>query len=204
LVRDKGKDTIPKLSSSNIRYKQHINNTTNNNIINNKKETIMSANGGTTGYTTPPGMIPVSDFNANSMDELSDQERKKRAAGICCFNMLGLVATAAFICGIYSYAHCDFISRYVTLTPEYTNADSNGVPDYTKACNDLGYGTDGSNTEICSSLLQNHGIGFTYWQATIPVDQTACFAYTQLTPWGYVTPDFDSAFNASRWFSVIG
>jgi hypothetical protein len=174
----------------------------------------MSANnaygqdGGTGGLTAPPGMVPVSD--AVNLDaapaELSDIDRKKRAQGVCCFNLLGLVATAAFICGIYSYAYCDFISRYVTLTPEYTTTGTDGTtaePDYTKACNDLGYGSNMS-TGICSSLLQNHGIGFTYWQATIPVDQQVCFTYTQLTPWGYVTPEFDSAFNASKWFSIIG
>jgi len=93
--------------------------------------------------------------------------------------------------------------------------------DYTQACQDLGYGSDSMNemndvitstvssgfnvgNEICSSMLQNHGIGFSYWQATIPVDQTVCFTYTQLTPWGYVSPVFDSAFIASRWFSCIG
>jgi len=127
--------------------------------------------------------------------------------------MLGLVSTAGFICGVYSYAHCDFLSRFVVLAPEYGD-------DYSKACQELGYGdsdTDLSTStattmssvvdvgsEICASMLQNHGIGFSYWQATIPVDQTVCFTYTQLTPWGYVSPVFDSAFNASRWFSCIG
>jgi len=183
----------------------------------------MSANnaygqdGGTGGFVEPPGAVPVSD-NAINLDgppaELSDIDRKKRAQGVCCFNLLGLVATAAFICGIYSYAYCDFIARYVTLTPEYTITGTDGTTtsDYTKACNDLGYGSDdgsdsGSNnmsTEICSSLLQDHGIGFSYWQATIPVDKEVCFTYTQLTPWGFVTPEFDSAFNASKWFSIIG
>ena len=183
----------------------------------------MSANnaygqdGGTGGFVEPPGMVPVSDainLDGPPAELLSDIDRKKRAQGVCCFNLLGLVATAAFICGIYSYAYCDFIARYVTLTPEYTITGTDGTTtsDYTKACNDLGYGSDdgsdsGSNnmsTEICSSLLQDHGIGFSYWQATIPVDKEVCFTYTQLTPWGFVTPEFDSAFNASKWFSIIG
>ena len=183
----------------------------------------MSANnaygqdGGTGGFVEPPGAVPVSDainLDGPPAELLSDMDRKKRAQGVCCFNLLGLVATAAFICGIYSYAYCDFIARYVTLTPEYTITGTDGTTtsDYTKACNDLGYGSDdgsdsGSNnmsTEICSSLLQDHGIGFSYWQATIPVDKEVCFTYTQLTPWGFVTPEFDSAFIASRWFSIIG
>lgn len=158
---------------------------------------------------TPPGMTAVptgggvttgGPFDA----EMTPEEQKRRNSGICCFNMLGLVSTAAFICGIYSYAHCDFLSRYVTLGPDYAAGD------YASACTDLGYGggggdnADSTDSQLCQSLLQNHGIGFTYWQATIPVDQTMCFSYTQIKPWGWVTPDFDSAFNASRWFSMIG
>mmetsp|Transcript_34117 Transcript_34117/g.38176 ORF Transcript_34117/g.38176 Transcript_34117/m.38176 type:complete len:356 (+) Transcript_34117:45-1112(+) len=160
--------------------------------------------------------------NNPAWNEMTEEEQKKRASGLCCFNLLGLVSTAGFICGVYSFAHCDFLSRFVVLTADYEN-------EYSKACQALGYGSDAadsmsemndamtsstvssssqftSNTmnTICSSLLQNHGIGFSYWQATIPVDQTVCFTYTQLTPWGYVSPVFDSAFIASRWFSCIG
>lgn len=51
--------------------------------------------------------------------------------------------------------------------------------------------------------MQGNGIGFSYWEATIPVDQKVCFSYTQLTPWGYATPDFDSNFNTSRAFAII-
>jgi len=154
--------------------------------------------------TTPPGMTAVptgaTPGGGGPFDtEMTPEERKRRTSGICCYNLLGLVSTAAFICGIYSYAQCDFLSRYVTLGPDYTPGD------YASACNDLGYDEiDSAGSQTCQSLLQNHGIGFTYWQATIPVDQTMCFSYTQITQWGYVTPDFDSNFIASRWFSIIG
>lgn len=170
---------------------------------------------GTGGFVKPPGAVPVSDainLDGPPAELLSDIDCKKRAQGACCSNLLGLVATAAFICGIYSYAYCGFIARYVTLTPEYTITETDGTTtsDYTRACNDLGYGSDGSDsgsnmsTEICPNLLQDHGIGFSYWQATIPFDRKVCFTYTQLPPWGFVTPEFDSAFNASKWFSIIG
>ena len=152
--------------------------------------------GSTGGLVTPPGAVPV--------------DREKPAEDNLC--MVFYLAIAAFICGIYSYTGCNFIARYVTLTPEYTTTGTDGTntSDYTKACDDLGYGSVGSDsgsnmsTEICSSLLQDYRIGFAYWQATIPVDQIVCSAYTQLTPWGYVTPEFDSAFIASKWFSIIG
>ena len=152
--------------------------------------------GSTGGLVTPPGAVPV--------------DREKPAEDNLC--MVFYLAIAAFICGIYSYANCNFIARYVTLTPEYTTTGTDGTntSDYTKACDDLGYGSVGSDsgsnmsTEICSSLLQDHRIGFAYWQATIPVDQKVCFTYIQSTPWGCVTPEFDSAFIASRWFSIIG
>lgn len=152
------------------------------------------------------------------------EERKRHAAGICCFNWLGLVSTAAFICSMYSFAHCDFVSRYVALGPGYDPGD------YASACADLGFGSesnnDGNNNDgiaavdtwstdvdiatnnaqltICQSILEDHGIGFSYWQATIPVDQTVCFSYTQVTPWGYVKPEFDALFYASRVFSILG
>ena len=146
--------------------------------------------------------VPISDTTAGGRfnADMTPKEQKTLATGLCCFSLLGLVSTAAFICGVVSYSRCDFVSRYVTLGPDYVAGD------YSSACNDLGYGNDidSADSQVCRSLLQNHGIGFTYWQATIPVDQTLCFSYTQFTPWGYVTPDFDSAFNASRWFSIIG
>ena len=60
----------------------------------------------------------------------SEEEQKRRAVGICCYNLLGLVSTAAFVCAIYSYAYCDFATRYVQLT-EGTDVDT--------LCNDLGF-----------------------------------------------------------------
>lgn len=130
--------------------------------------------------------------------EGTEQDQKRRSQGACYFSLLGLFSTAAFICGVYSYARCEFLSRKVVLSSDYSEND------YVTACADLGYDAGGALSQVCQSLLQNHGIGFSYWQATVPVDQKVCFTYTQLTPWGYVTPTFDSNFNASQWFSIIG
>ena len=47
-------------------------------------------------------------------NEMSDSS-KRRMAGICCYNLLGLVATAAFCCAITSYAYCDFATRKVSV-----------------------------------------------------------------------------------------
>eukprot|EP00539_Tryblionella_compressa_P015302 CAMPEP_0178842452 /NCGR_PEP_ID=MMETSP0746-20121128/15521_1 /TAXON_ID=913974 /ORGANISM="Nitzschia punctata, Strain CCMP561" /LENGTH=261 /DNA_ID=CAMNT_0020505801 /DNA_START=21 /DNA_END=806 /DNA_ORIENTATION=+ len=126
------------------------------------------------------------------MDTLTEEEKKRRMAGVCCYNMLGLVATAAFICATYSYAYCDFASRYVELTPGTTVED---------VCSGLGNGFQSS----CETLLQDgHGVGFEGFWVTIPVDTQICLDYTQLTPWGYVTPDFDTKFNSARALSICG
>lgn len=128
-------------------------------------------------------------------------EAKRRSAGLCCFSLLGLTSLAAFACSVYSYAYCDFVAREVTLNPAAgydTSSDS-----IAQACDDLGYQTS-SGISVCSSLLQPHAIGFSYWQATVPVDKKVCFTYTQLTPFGYVTPDLDTKFHASSVMSVIG
>ena len=76
--------------------------------------------------------------------------------------------------------------------------------DFASACVDgLGF-SERSSQAMCETLLSQLGIGFSAWQATVPVDQVVCFPYQQLTPWGFVKPDFDAAFNASLWFSIIG
>eukprot|EP00536_Pseudo-nitzschia_multiseries_P002840 jgi/Psemu1/184374/e_gw1.39.73.1 len=130
---------------------------------------------------------------------MTPEEKRRLLSGICCYNLLGLTSLAAFICGVYSYAMCDFLSRSITLSDDYTPGD------YETACSDLGYGSANAlDAQICQSVMQNHGIGFTYWQATIPVDQKMCFSYTQLAPWGWVVPEFDTKFNTSRAFSIIG
>ena len=131
--------------------------------------------------------------------QLTPEEQRRRASGICCFNLLGLMSLAAFICGVCSFAYCDFLSRYVTLNEMYSPGD------YVTACVDLGYDKANSlDSQICQSVMQDHGIGFRYWQAIIPVDQKVCFSYTQLTPWGWVSPVFDSKFFTSSAFSIIG
>ena len=108
----------------------------------------------------------------NNMQDLSESQ-KRRMAGICCYNLLGLFATAAFICAIYSYAYCDFAKRYITLadgtTPE-------------QACADAGYDS-GAELDSCVALLGTHGVGFEGFWATVPVNQQICFSYTQPTPW---------------------
>jgi len=137
--------------------------------------------------------------------ELTEEQKKKQTVGICCFNLLGLVSTAAFICGIYSYAQCDFVNRYVTLVPEYASEGDDLDSQISAACTTLGYNKISQQSQmLCESILGNRKIGFRYWQATIPVDQKICAPYTQLTPWGWVTPNFDSAFKASSAFSILG
>ena len=72
---------------------------------------------------------------------------------------------------MYSYAYCDFVGREVTLASGY-DASSDSIA---TACQDMGYNGVAGGTSVCSSLFQPHAIGFSYWQATVPVDQKVCF-----------------------------
>ena len=77
-------------------------------------------------------------------------------AGMCCFNMLGLVATAAFCCAITSYAYCDFVTRTVALKEGFT---ADGV------CSSAEY--DGMDDTQCKALLNTHGVGFEGFWVTV-------------------------------------
>lgn len=114
-------------------------------------------------------------------------------AGMCCYNLLGLTATAAFICATMSYAYCDFITRTVTLT-EGNTIDS--------VCDD--YGTTAIMRSQCEQLLTEHGVGFEGFWTTIPVDTQVCYPFTLPTPYGYQTPDLDTKFNSARALSICG
>ena len=140
---------------------------------------------------------PIDQTNNKTMSEPTENQ-KKLAAGVCCFNLVGLVSMAGFICSVYAFAYCDFLAREVELSPTYADGSDS---QYENACVGLGYT---SYSPICETLLQPHKIGFTYWQGTVPVDQRVCFSYTQLTPWGYVTAERDSYFTAASWMSSFG
>ena len=65
-----------------------------------KKKDAMENYGPTNTNATTTANRP--DFGPTSWEEMNDEEKKKRATGICCYNLLGLVSTAAFICGYVS------------------------------------------------------------------------------------------------------
>jgi hypothetical protein len=115
-------------------------------------------------------MAPSTDDD-NRSNDLSD-EQKRQYVGICCYQLLGLISTAAFICAIYSFAYCDFAKRYVVLSPG---------TDPSTVCSDSGF--EGGLEQVCQSLINTHGVGFEGFWATVPVNQDVCFSYTQPTPW---------------------
>jgi hypothetical protein len=123
-----------------------------------------------------------------------DDEQKRRAAGICAYNCLGLLTTAAFICAIYSYAFCDFAERYVTLQPGITIEE---------ACTSTGFEST-TDQQLCQALLNPHGVGFEGFWVTVPVNTQFCSSYTVATPRGFVTPEFDTKFNSARALSITG
>jgi hypothetical protein len=124
---------------------------------------------------------------------MSEEEMKRQTAGKGCFSVLSIFSTAAFICGLYANAYCDFAEREIIFAPEY---------DLETACTDLDF-EDTALEDICNSLLGEHGIGFYGFWGTVPVDTQVCFSYTQPIPGvGYITPEFDTKFNAARAFAV--
>ena len=80
----------------------------------------------------------------------------------CNFTCLFLFCSAAFMCGLTATSFCAFVSRDVIPT-----ADGKQI------CEEL------ATADQCGSLLDNHGVGFWAWQATVPVDQLVCTSYTQ-------------------------
>jgi hypothetical protein len=125
------------------------------------------------------------------MDQPSEAE-KKRPVGQCAYLLVTLFSTAAFICGLYANAFCDFASREVEFVEGF---------DLAEACADLRL--TGSQEQICNTLFTNHGVGFYGWYATVPVDEQVCLSYTVWNPnAGYVTPEFDTKFNSARAFAI--
>jgi hypothetical protein len=125
------------------------------------------------------------------MDQLPDEE-KKQAVGNCAYVLVTLFSTAAFICGTYANAYCDFVGREVEFVEGF---------DLAAACADLDL--TGAQEQICNTLFTNHGVGFYSWYATIPVDEQVCLSYTLWIPdVGYVTPEFDTKFNSARAFAI--
>jgi hypothetical protein len=121
-------------------------------------------------------------------DDNMDENAKREIAGKCCFHILTLVATASWICGLWSLSTCNFAERYVTLEDGLT-AD--------EACLELGL--NGTWGPVCDSLLNGTTeVGFWGFEVTVPVNQRACYGYTITMPWGYVSPYFDTKFNSAR------
>jgi hypothetical protein len=126
------------------------------------------------------------------MDEQLSDEEKKQAVGKCAYALVTLFSTAAFICGMYANAYCDFADREVEFVENF---------DMAAACASLDL--TGTQEQICRTLFTNHGVGFYGWFATVPVDEQVCLSYTQFIPnVGYVTPVFDTKFNSARAFAI--
>ena len=118
-------------------------------------------------------------------------EEKKEIAGKCNFSLVLIFSTAALFCGLSSTGWCDFVARDMQLVDSVESAAS--------ACQQVNM-----TSQTCIAFLENNAVGFYSWQATIPVDQLVCLSYTQDIPFvGYVTPEFDSKFNAVKAFSII-
>lgn len=98
-------------------------------------------------------------------EDIMDDE-KKTMAGKFCFAMLTLFSTSAFLCGLISTGFCSFAARNIELAEGYTP---------TRACREIGL-----DPLVCSVFLENHGVGFYYWQGTVASTETRCLTYTMV------------------------
>ena len=85
------------------------------------------------------------------------------SAGKASFFCVSILACAAFVCGLSATGYCAFARRTIVAGANFD-----------EICNTYGIPED-----QCSTLTQDNGVGFWGWQATVPVDQTVCFSYTQ-------------------------
>ena len=101
-----------------------------------------------------------------------DMNDKKKTAGVCIYFCVAIFSLSAFCCGIAATGYCGFVSRDIQIKS-----------DRTEFCDSLQM-----ETEVCATLLDNHGVGFFGWQADVSIDQTACFSYTQYVSGMYICP----------------
>lgn len=131
-------------------------------------------------------MDPATDPAADPNNLTESQ--KRAITGKCAYNLLGLFVTAAWICGLYAMADCDFAERYVTLQDGLTVEE---------ACDQLQM--NGTYSTVCQSLIEGPVyVGFWGFEVIVPVNTRRCYGYTITTPWGYVSPTFDTKFNSAR------
>lgn len=124
---------------------------------------------------------------------LTEEQKKTMMVGQCNYLTLMMVSLAATICGSNATWFCNFFDRSPTFVEGFNIAEECAAQNFT-----------GYQEEFCNSLLEQHGVGFYNWYATFPVDQQACVSYTLWVPnRGWITPSFDSAFEAARVFSVM-
>lgn len=95
-----------------------------------------------------------------------DSRRIVRGIGRCNFLSLLVLATIAFVLGVFSTSYCAFVDREVVLKRDIRDI-----------CGGLEQGQD-----QCFTFLASHGVGFWGWQATVPKNGQVCFSYTQWIP----------------------
>lgn len=124
---------------------------------------------------------------------LTEEQKKALVVGQCNYLSLMIISLAATICGSNAAWFCNFANREIEFVPDFSLSD---------ACAEYNF-TD-FQEQWCNSFLDEHGVGFYNWYATVPVDTQTCVSYTLFVPSrGWVTPNFDSAFEAGRVFAVM-
>lgn len=125
--------------------------------------------------------------------ELTQEERKKLVVGQCNYLLVMLLSFAAFIMSNDAAFNCNFAERSIKYFSGFTSDSICAQADLSSF-----------EEPVCKTFLDTHGVGFFEWMGIIPVNQQVCLSYTQYVPEvGFVTPEFDSAFNAAKAFAVM-
>ena len=97
-------------------------------------------------------------------------EQKSQVVGQCAFLWVTILSLAAWICGLAATGYCSFVKRNIELATNST---------FVCASLELEIGLE---TDQCTAMTQNHGVGFFGWQTTVPENQLVCMSYTQYVP----------------------
>lgn len=99
---------------------------------------------------------PYADWHLHFDDETSQSRAFYHAAALWCYFLAILGSTAALTCATYSYASCNFYTRYVTVYDFRSTEDQ--IPNVDAACVAAGY--NGTLQPLCNALFEEVGVGF--------------------------------------------
>jgi hypothetical protein len=118
-----------------------------------------------------PSLLYTSTQIQKQITKTMTPEQKSQIVGQCTFLWVTILSLAAWICGLAATGYCSFVKRNIEFASNST-----------LVCEALASAI-GLETNQCTAMTQNHGVGFYGWQTTVyPENQLECMSYTQYVP----------------------